>query len=118
MNQATVSTSIVQPTKSESTDNQTRVLFKLAVQVRGVKRRCRKSDTHFFHLGHVDYTKDELYLESIKDKVRACLDTNMKEVHSVVRVHLDYVVIKNEGTYTVTQWEPFNSNNIRFDFNY
>jgi hypothetical protein len=117
MNQATLSTSIVQPTKSESTDNQTRVLFKLAIQVIGIKKRCRKSERHFFNLGHIPYNDGQFDKSEVSDKIQAFIDTNMKEVHSITRVSLDHVVIKNEGNFTVTQWEPFSDKNVKFDLN-
>jgi hypothetical protein len=113
MNQATVSTSIVQPTKSEST-NDVKILYRISVQLIGIKKRCRKSDRHFFHFGHMPF--GDVNYDDVKQKVRDFVYTNMKQVNSQVRVHLDYVVIKNEGTYTVTQWEPFDAKNIRFDF--
>jgi hypothetical protein len=115
MNQATISTSIVQPTKSDSV-NDTQVFFKIAIQVIGVKKRCRKSERHFFQLGHIPYNDGNYDHEAMKQKARDFLATNMKEVNSQVRVCLDHVVISNEGNFTVTQWEPFDAKNIRFDF--
>jgi hypothetical protein len=115
MTLATISTSIVQPTKSEST-NDTQVLFKLSIQVIGIKKRCRKSERHFFQLGHIPYNEGNYDHEAMKQKARDFLSTNMKEVKSVVRLNLDHVVIKNEGNFTVTQWEPFSKLNKSFDF--
>jgi hypothetical protein len=115
MNQATISTSIVQPTRSDST-NDIQVLFKVSLQVIGVKKRCRKSERHFFQLGHIPYNDGNYDLDYVKQKARDFIDTNMKEVNSQVRVCLDHVVISNEGNFTVTQWEPFSKLNKSFDF--
>jgi hypothetical protein len=115
MNSATVSTSIVQPTKSEST-NDIQVRFKLSLQVIGIKKRCRKSERHFFQLGYIPYNNGEVDHEAMKQKARYFLDTNMKEINSIVRLCLDHVVIKNEGNFTVTEWEPFSKLNKTFDF--
>jgi hypothetical protein len=115
MNQATISTSIVQPTKSESV-NDIQVLFKLSLQVIGIKKRCRKSERHFFQLGHIPYNEGEYDHEAMKLLARDFLNTNMKEVHSIVRFSLDHVIIKNEGNFTATQWEPFSKLNKSFDF--
>ena len=115
MNQATVSTSIVQPSQSLF---ESKECFKLSVQVMGIKKRCRKSERHFFHLGHMPYNSGNYDANEVKDKVRNALDLNMKQVTSMVRIHLDHVIIKNEGTYTVTQWEPFSKLNVQFDTNF
>lgn len=114
MNQATISTSIVQPSKSNETD--TEVLFKVSIQVIGIKKRCRKSERHFFQLGHIPYNNGEVDHEAMKQKARDFLDTNMKEINSIVRLSLDHVVIKNEGDFTVTEWQPFSKLNKSFDF--
>lgn len=114
MTLATITNSITQPSKpTESTD--TKVLFKIAIQLIGIKKRCRKSERHFFQLGHVPYNDGNYNAEEITEKVKAFVDTNMKEVNSIVRVSLDHVVIKNEGSFTVTQWEPFSKLNKQFD---
>jgi hypothetical protein len=115
MNQATISTSIVQPTKSDSI-NDTQVLFKVSLQVIGIKKRCRKSERHFFQLGHIPYNEGEYDHEAMKQKARDFLSTNMKEVNSQIRVYLERVVVSNEGSFTVTQSEPFSKLNKSFDF--
>ncbi len=118
MNQATIDTSIVQPSKSNDNDLSTfKVLFKISIQVIGIKKRCRKSERHFFQLGHMPYNDGQFDKSEVSDKVKAFLQANMKEVHSLTRVSLDHVIIKNEGNFTVTQWEPFSSKNVRFDLN-
>lgn len=92
--------------------------FKLSIQVIGIKRRCRKSERHFFQLGHVAYNNGKYCPDILKDQIRGFLDTNMKEVHSIVRVSLDHIVIRDERGFTVTEWQPFSDKNKTFDFNY
>lgn len=116
MSQATISTSIVQPTKSEST-NDIQILFKLSIQVIGIKKRCRKSERHFFQLGHIPYNDGQFDKSEVSDKARAFIDTNMKQINSIVRVSLDHVIIKKEGNFTSTQWQPFSDKNVNFDLN-
>lgn len=114
MTLATINTTVTTPSKSNDTDTQ--VLFKVSIQVIGIKKRCRKSERHFFQLGHIPYNDGNYDHEAMKQKARDFLDTNMKEINSVVRLSLDHVVIKNEGNFTVTQWEPFSKLNKSFDF--
>jgi hypothetical protein len=114
MSQATITTAIVQPISI----HESKECFKLSVQVIGIQRRCRKSERHLFHLGHVPYNDGHYDIEAIKNKVRDMLELNMKQICSVVRIHLDHVIIKNEGDFTSTLWEPFSDKNVRFDVNF
>ena len=118
-NTANVSTSIVQPSKSNDNDTELneKILFKISLQVIGIKKRCRKSERHFFQLGHIPYNEGQFDQSAISDKVRAFIETNMKQVNSIVRVSLDHVIIKKEGHFTVTQWQPFSDKNVNFDLN-
>jgi hypothetical protein len=102
----------VNPIESNNPQNE---FFKISFQVRGIKKRCRKSDRHFIQLGSIPYNQGEYNKEDIISKVRDSLAVNIKEVHSIVRIHLDHVIIKNEGTFTSTQWEPFSDKNIVFE---
>lgn len=118
MTLATVNASIVQPSKSNDNDlYASKVLFKISIQVIGIKKRCRKSERHFFQLGHMPYNDGQFNKSDISDKVKAFIETNMKQVNSLTRVSLDHVIIKNEENFTVTQWEPFSSKNVSFDLN-
>jgi len=115
---ATITASITQP----STNAETAPIekFRISIQLIGIKKRCRKSERHFFHFGHIPYLNGKVQFrkEQIINQVRDWIDTNMKEVHSQVRVNLDHVIISNQGGFTTTQWEPFSKLNTRFDFNY
>lgn len=114
---ATIAASITQP----STNFETAPIekFRISIQLIGIKRRCRKSERHFFHFGHMPYVNNGEYdQEQLKSQVIAWIQTNMKEVHSQVRVCLDHVIISSERGFTTTQWEPLSKLNTRFDFNY
>ena len=118
MSQATINTSIVQPSKSSETSLETsQVLFKISIQVIGVKKRCRKSERHFFQLGSIPYNDGQFDKSSINDKVRDFLATNMKSINSLTRVSLDHTVITHDEFCTQTTWQPFSDKNVRFDLN-
>lgn len=132
MTQAKITTSIVVPS-SEITDQDLETLakrgeeiqklnesnkFKIAIEVIGIKKRCRKSERHMFQLGYVPYNNGSYCPDILKEQIKGFLDSNMKEVSSAVRVHLDHVIITQEGYFTSTKWEPFSDKNKRFDFNY
>ena len=105
-------TTTVNPIESSNPSNE---FFKISFQVRGIKKRCRKSDRHFIQLGSIPYNNGEYNKEDIISKVRDSIATNIKEVHSIVRIHLDHVIITHDMGFTSTQWEPFSKKNIIFE---
>jgi hypothetical protein len=115
MTLATINTSITAPSKSNDTDTQ--VLFKVSIQVIGIKKRCRKSERHFFQLGSIPYNDGQFDKSEISDKVKAFIETNMKQVNSLTRVSLDHTIVTKEEVFTSTVWEPFSDKNVRFDLN-
>ena len=118
MTQATITNSITTPSKTyEKELNAPSVTFKLSIQVIGIKKRCRKSERHFFQLGHIPYNNGEYDQEAITAKVKDFLQTNMKEVHSITRVSLDHVITNHDRGFTCQQWEPFSNLNKSFDLN-
>lgn len=118
MTLATVNASIVQPSKSNDNELSTsQVLFKISIQVIGIKKRCRKSERHFFQLGSIPYNNGEYDQSAINDKVRDFLSTNMKQINSLTRVSLDHTIVTKEEVFTSTVWEPFSDKNVRFDLN-
>lgn len=115
MNQAKITTSIVSPI-TDLRESPTIEKFKISFRVGGIKRRCRKLERHTFHLGSIDYNNGNYDKEAITEKVKACLETNMKEVVSPsILVSLDHVKIKEERGFTSTLWEPFGDTNKYFD---
>lgn len=118
MNQATINASIVQPSKSNDTEVSTsQVVFKISIQVIGIKKRCRKSERHFFQLGNIPYNDGQFDQSAINDKVKDFLASNMKSINSLTRVNLDHVIITKEEVFTQTVWEPFSKLNKSFDLN-
>lgn len=91
--------------------------FKLSIQVIGIKKRCRKSDRHFFHFGYLPYNNGEFDKSAINDKIRDFLITNMKTVESLTRVSLDYVTSSSDDESAIIQWKPFSDKNVSFDLN-
>lgn len=118
MNSATITASITAPSKSNDTSLDQVEKFRISIQLIGIKKRCRKSERHFFHFGHLPYDNGQYNQSELQRAVCDWIASNIKEVHSQVRVCLDHVIIKNENNFTVTQWEPFSKLNTRFDFIY
>ena len=118
MTSAIITNSITAPSNSNETNLDQVEKFQLSIQLIGIKRRCRKSERHFFHFGYRPYNDGNYDQEEIEQFVSDWIATNMKEVRSQVRVSLDHVIIKNEERFTVTQWEPFSKLNKQFDFIY
>ena len=118
MTSAIITNSITAPSNSNETNLDQVEKFQLSIQLIGIKRRCRKSERHFFHFGHRPYNNGNYDQKEIEQFVSDWIATNMKEVRSQVRVSLDHVIIKNEERFTVTQWEPFSKLNKQFDFIY
>lgn len=114
MNQATINTFITAPSKSSDVSQ---VLFKISVQVIGIKKRCRKSERHFFQVSSIPYNDGEFDKAQISDLVKTFLTDNMKAIHSVARIHLDHTIVTKEEVFTQTLWEPFSSKNVKFDLN-
>ena len=117
MNPATITTSIVQPTKLEVSIKDNTVFFEISLQVVGVKRRCRKVERHFFTLGYIPYNNGSFNQSEIEDKVRAFLETNMKQVNSMTRVSLYHTVITKDEFCTQTTWQPYSDKNVNFHLN-
>lgn len=95
-------------------ENQVQVKFKITLSVYGVKKRCRKSEGHNFHLGHIDYNEGVFNKEEILDKARAAIETNMKSCVKAA-VTLNYVEIKKEEHFTSTLWQPFDDRHVKFN---
>ena len=94
----------------ETTGNE-KIYYALSISVRGVKKRCRKSDLHHFHVGAVSLDFDRKELES---KVYDLIFLNMKSISSMIYVTLNYTVEKKERDITCRQFEPFSDKNIKF----
>ena len=114
MTLATINTSIISPI-TDLRESPPVERFKISIQVIGIKKRCRKNERHMFQLGSIEYNGGEYNKEGVISLVRDFVDVNMKEVNSIVRIHLDHVKQSNERGFTSTLWEPFSDKNVRFD---
>lgn len=114
MSNAVISNSITK-LDSESSDNTKTETFKISIQLIGIKKRCRKSERHFFQLGRIPYNNGEFNREEVEQLVRDFVATNVKELRSIVRVSLDHVISGKDGLFHIEQWEPFSKLNKTFD---
>jgi hypothetical protein len=89
--------------------------FKITITLIGIKKRCRKSERHSFNLGYIDYNNGNFDRESIETLVRGYVDTNVKQVDSMIRVHLDHVTIHSEEGFNHIEWQVFSDKHVRFD---
>jgi hypothetical protein len=125
MSQATVTTSIVQPTKSESTNDievlfketaaPTQEKFKISIRICGIKKRCRKIEQQFFTVSYVDYNNGNYDQDAIRQLVIDFVATNVKSVCSHCIVSLDHVVQSFNGRFNCETWLPFSDKHKRFD---
>jgi hypothetical protein len=88
--------------------------FRVGISVDGIKKRCRKSDSHYFHAGYIPYNDGNYNAEEIDDLVKGLVSTNMKEVQNVPTIHLDHVIVKHDGGFKSEQWQPFSKLNKKF----
>jgi hypothetical protein len=68
------------------------VVFEVGVSVIGVKRRCRKSERHFFTVTRIPYDENAT-LEQVEEIVKSFLSTNMKTIENKPRVKFSRVEI-------------------------
>lgn len=77
--------------------------------VTGKKKRARTIKQHQIEVGQFDIACG---LDEIKDKARQRVKETMKTLHSNhVTVSMNYVIIKDNGGWTSTTWEPFSDKN-------
>jgi hypothetical protein len=87
--------------------------FRVGISVDGIKKRCRKSDSHYFHAGYIPYNNGEFNKEEIENLAKGLIETNMKTLNSKVYVILNHVK-RSEGIET---WEMFGETNVEFVLN-
>jgi len=80
-------------------------LFKLSILVVGVKKRCRKVETHILDAGYIPYSEEILNQDELIDKARNLVNTNMKTVQGVPVLKLNHVK-ERDG---IIKWELFSS---------
>ena len=96
---------------SSNKENKMEQFFKVGISVNGIKKRCRKVDSHYFHAGYVPYNDSQFNQEEIETLAKKLIETNMKEVASKVYVVLNHIK-KSNGFET---WEMFGKTNVKFE---
>jgi hypothetical protein len=90
------------------------VKFRVSVFVTGVKKRCRKVDTHTLSLGYIDYNDGIFDKSDLENKARALLQENMKSVVTVA-VNLTRVEIdRSESGYAMEKFLMFDKRHAFF----
>ena len=87
--------------------------FRIGISVDGIKKRCRKSDRHYFHAGYIPYNNGDFNKEEIENLAKGLVETNMKTLKSKVYVILNHVKVDNG----IETWEMFGKTNVRFELN-
>jgi len=85
--------------------------FKLGVAVNGVKKRCRKSESHYLSGGYLPYNDGVFNQDEVENLVRGILETNMKRIEGKVFIILNHVKVA-DGIQT---WEMFGKTNVKFE---
>jgi hypothetical protein len=85
--------------------------FKLGISMKGIKKRCRKTEFHYLPGGYLPYNDGAFNMQEIEDIARGIVETNMKQVQGKVMIVLDHVKI-SDGIET---WEMFGKTNVRFE---
>jgi len=86
-------------------------LFKISINVVGIKKRCRKVERHFLRAGYVPYNDGEFNKEELEQKVKDVVSSNMKTVTSDIIISLDFVELSVERGYSSELWQPFSKLN-------
>jgi hypothetical protein len=87
--------------------------FRIGISVNGIKKRCRKSDNHYFHAGYIPYNNGDFNKEEIENLAKGLIETNMKTLNSKVHVILNHVKVVDG----IETWEIFGETNVRFELN-
>lgn len=84
--------------------------YRISVHVYGVKKRCRKADSHMFSLGYIPFNEGIFNQDEIEVKARSALAENMKTA-STAAVVLNAVTVKDG----IETWVMFGKENRRFE---
>lgn len=85
--------------------------FRLGVSVRGIKKRCRKSESHYISGGYLPYNDGAFNQNEVENLVRGILETNMKKIDGKVNVILNHVKVADG----IETWEMFGKTNVQFE---
>lgn len=92
-------------------------LFKIGVNVTGVKKRCRKVERHFLSLGYIPYNDGNFDQNELESKARAFVSENMKSVVGKFEVVLNQVTRTKDDFGVIEKWQMFSDKNKRFVVN-
>lgn len=84
--------------------------FRIGVSVKGVKKRCRKSELHYLSGGKIPYNDgnfDQVEVENLAKK----LLFDMKTTEGKIMVILNHIKV-SDGFET---WEMFGKTNVEFE---
>lgn len=112
-------TTTVNPMPIPSNDQTITERFKVYVYFRGVKKRCRKSESHSMFIDYQPYNNGTYDHDALVNKVTGFLQTNVKSIDPryTVTITLDYVQERFDGHFTSQLWQPFSSLNKKIHLN-
>jgi DUF1680 family protein len=86
--------------------------WRVTVRVNGIKKKCRKVDSHFFTIATIPWQeKDTIDLSMWSDKARDYVASNMKSVNGKVMLDFNYSEV-GDHFYTV---QLFDSRHFRHE---
>jgi hypothetical protein len=93
--------------------------FKVYVYFRGIKKRCRKIESHSMFIDYQPYNNGTYDYDALIAKVTGFLQTNVKHIDKTyyASITLDYVQETFDGFMTSQLWQPFSDKNIKVQIN-
>jgi hypothetical protein len=85
--------------------------FRIGVSVNGVKKRCRKSESHYLPGGYIPYNGGAFNQEEIENLAKNIIETNMKQVNGRVFIVLNHVKVADG----IESWEMFGKTNVKLE---
>jgi hypothetical protein len=85
--------------------------FRVGVSVNGVKKRCRKSESHYLSGGYIPYNDGAFNQEEIENLARGIVETNMKQVNGRIFIVLNHVKVADG----IETWEMFGKTNVKLE---
>ena len=86
-------------------------LFRIGVSVNGVKKRCRKSESHYLSGGYIPFNGGFFNQVEIENLAKGILETNMKRIDGKVFIILNHVKVADG----IETWELFGKTNVKFE---
>ena len=97
----------------------TKEYFKVYVYFRGIKKRCRKVESHSMFIDYQPYNNGTYDHDALIAKVTGFLQTNVKHIDKTyyASITLDYVQETFDGFVTSQLWQPFSDKNLKIQIN-